>query len=201
MFISNIIDELSITHSGCYPTRLIKFTVPCCIFLDFINWLSVFSGAPGKACWGNTYKCEVCPKQFNHKTDPRRHMCLHIGEKPFSCNVCGKGFIREDRMVKHADTPKKKAAHVVGGIMWHQASVTDTVFWPLQSIVCSKRAGTHTLINISAKPTPIQRYQWSLYSYHINYIVRNWMGRCAARCVQTDTLWLIYGWCVLRYYV
>jgi len=63
------------------------------------------------------YKCEVCPKQFNHKTDLRRHMCLHTGEKPFTCDVCGKGFIREDRMVKHADTHKKKAAHVAGGIM------------------------------------------------------------------------------------
>jgi len=63
------------------------------------------------------YKCEVCPKQFNHKTDLRRHMCLHTGEKPFTCDTCGKGFIREDRMVKHADTHKKKAAHVTGGIM------------------------------------------------------------------------------------
>jgi len=62
------------------------------------------------------YKCEVCPKQFNHKTDLRRHMCLHTGEKPFTCDVCGKGFIREDRMVKHADTHKKKA-QVGGGLM------------------------------------------------------------------------------------
>ena len=76
------------------------------------------------------YKCEVCPKQFNHKTDLRRHMCLHTGEKPFTCDVCGKGFIREDRMVKHADTHKKKAAHVAGGLMWQQADL----FWPSHNI-------------------------------------------------------------------
>ena len=77
------------------------------------------------------YKCEVCPKQFNHKTDLRRHMCLHTGEKPFTCDTCGKGFIREDRMVKHADTHKKKAAHVAGGIMWQQADM----FWPAPNLV------------------------------------------------------------------
>jgi hypothetical protein len=65
------------------------------------------------------YKCEVCPKQFNHKTDLRRHMCLHTGEKPFSCEVCGKGFIREDRMVKHADTHKKKPPPII--MNWKKA--------------------------------------------------------------------------------
>ena len=59
------------------------------------------------------YKCDVCPKQFNHKTDLRRHMCLHTGEKPFTCETCGKGFIREDRMIKHADTHKKKAPMMI----------------------------------------------------------------------------------------
>ena len=62
----------------------------------------------------------MCPKQFNHKTDLRRHMCLHTGEKPFTCDVCDKGFIREDRMLKHSDTHKKKAAGLVG------ASTTPT---------------------------------------------------------------------------
>ena len=72
------------------------------------------------------YKCEVCPKQFNHKTDLRRHMCLHTGEKPFACDVCGKGFIREDRMVKHSDTHKKKQPILM---TWQPMSHNDNAGW------------------------------------------------------------------------
>ena len=98
------------------------------LFIDVVAYLlnsypkpnltkSLFQEHMAKHSGDKPYKCEVCPKQFNHKTDLRRHMCLHTGEKPFTCDVCGKGFIREDRMVKHADTHKKKAAHVAGGLM------------------------------------------------------------------------------------
>ena len=73
----------------------------------------IFQEHLAKHAGDKPYKCEVCPKQFNHKTDLRRHMCLHTGEKPFSCEVCGKGFIREDRMVKHADTHKKKPPPII----------------------------------------------------------------------------------------
>ena len=79
----------------------ILITLPTCSHFSFQEHLAKHAG-------DKPYKCEVCPKQFNHKTDLRRHMCLHTGEKPFSCDVCGKGFIREDRMIKHSDTHKKK---------------------------------------------------------------------------------------------
>ena len=77
-------------------------------FFYYFKFYFSFQEHMAKHSGDKPYKCEVCPKQFNHKTDLRRHMCLHTGEKPFACEVCGKGFIREDRMVKHADTHKKK---------------------------------------------------------------------------------------------
>ena len=77
-------------------------------FQGDLFWFSTLQEHLAKHAGDKPYKCEVCPKQFNHKTDLRRHMCLHTGEKPFACEVCGKGFIREDRMVKHSDTHKKK---------------------------------------------------------------------------------------------
>ena len=75
---------------------------------NLIFFYFLFQEHLAKHAGDKPYKCDVCPKQFNHKTDLRRHMCLHTGEKPFSCDVCGKGFIREDRMIKHSDTHKKK---------------------------------------------------------------------------------------------
>ena len=83
------------------------------IFHPINSSIFIFQEHLAKHAGDKPYKCEVCPKQFNHKTDLRRHMCLHTGEKPFSCEVCGKGFIREDRMVKHADTHKKKPPPII----------------------------------------------------------------------------------------
>ena len=97
-------------------------------FKPYTKFLLLFQEHLAKHAGDKPYKCEVCPKQFNHKTDLRRHMCLHTGEKPFTCDVCGKGFIREDRMVKHADTHKKKA-QVGGGLMWQQADTGGHVYW------------------------------------------------------------------------
>jgi len=89
-------------------------------------------------------ECTICKRTYKHPNSLKRHMLCHrrftcdiCGQsgalsryrthmltnhteghlRPYNCDVCGKGFIREDRMVKHADTHKKKAAHVAGGLM------------------------------------------------------------------------------------
>lgn len=34
-------------------------------------------------------KCDICEKVFYHSGNLRKHMLLHTGERPYSCNECG----------------------------------------------------------------------------------------------------------------
>ncbi|KAH3897458.1 hypothetical protein DPMN_021646 [Dreissena polymorpha] len=45
--------------------------------------------------------CAHCGKLFVSKAKLRRHMLIHTGEKPFTCNVCQRGFNQKGNMKIH----------------------------------------------------------------------------------------------------
>ncbi|XP_061614969.1 zinc finger protein OZF-like isoform X1 [Phyllopteryx taeniolatus] len=47
------------------------------------------------------FSCSVCAKDFIKKSQIDRHMRIHTGEKPFSCSVCNKPFIEKSHMDRH----------------------------------------------------------------------------------------------------
>ena len=53
---------------------------------------------------GARYKCDNCPKTFTTLQDRDRHTSVHTGNYRFSCQVCGKGFNRNDHLNKHYKT-------------------------------------------------------------------------------------------------
>jgi hypothetical protein len=62
---------------------------------------TVFSGDPdGKP----QYKCTLCRRTFLCKGYMQRHLRCHTGERPFSCDVCGKAFSQSSHLNRHTRT-------------------------------------------------------------------------------------------------
>ncbi|EFO12787.2 hypothetical protein LOAG_15746 [Loa loa] len=44
------------------------------------------------------FKCKICGKSFPHLWNMKRHMEIHIGDRPFKCKICGKDSSRMFRI-------------------------------------------------------------------------------------------------------
>jgi uncharacterized Zn-finger protein len=49
----------------------------------------------------NRSPCMFCSKTFAQKANRDRHVCLHTGEKPYSCPECDEKFSRGDKLKLH----------------------------------------------------------------------------------------------------
>lgn len=45
--------------------------------------------------------CSVCNRTFKRIYDLKRHLRIHLENKPFQCKDCGRGFTRTDTLAKH----------------------------------------------------------------------------------------------------
>ena len=50
------------------------------------------------------FKCDVCMKGFNHKSNLTKHYRTHTMEKPFACQVCDRKFALKHQLVRHQAT-------------------------------------------------------------------------------------------------
>ena len=39
------------------------------------------------------FECNICDKKFKTLHELKKHKLWHSGEKPFDCDICGKKFV------------------------------------------------------------------------------------------------------------
>ena len=74
------------------------FTCTCCTEYTTDTFLELESHCFSKH---SRSPCMYCPKTFAQKANRDRHVCLHTGEKPYSCPECSEKFSRGDKLKIH----------------------------------------------------------------------------------------------------
>jgi KRAB domain-containing zinc finger protein len=50
------------------------------------------------------YKCDVCGKGFSLNSSLQTHIRTHTGDKLYKCDICGKGFCSNGNLQTHIRT-------------------------------------------------------------------------------------------------
>lgn len=112
------------------------------------------------------YKCEICLKEFGHKSNLFIHMRTHNGERPYKCSQCDKCFTHSGNLAIHMRThsgERPYACQICGKMFSHSGNLsthlrTHSGVKPYKCSVCGKEfrhsgnLSIHERIHSGVKP-------------------------------------------------
>lgn len=123
--------------------------------------------SPGKK---HICRCEICFKEFGHKSNLFIHMRTHNGERPYKCKQCDKCFTHSGNLAIHMRThsgERPYACQVCGKMFSHSGNLsthlrTHSGVKPYKCSVCAKEfrhsgnLSIHERIHSGIKPFKCQ---------------------------------------------
>ncbi|KAL1470762.1 hypothetical protein MTO96_024025 [Rhipicephalus appendiculatus] len=89
------------------------------------------SPTPSQKQW---YRCELCSYETSEEWQFNCHQAaVHVGEKPFTCNLCPMTFDRKDDMLKHVEDHR---------VQHYQCKLCQKRFNKLQGLKLHERSHT-----------------------------------------------------------
>lgn len=85
------------------------------------------------------YQCEVCQKEFGYSNDLRKHLRIHLDERPFSCTQCDKTFRQAGCLKNHIACQ-------------HGTDISYTCDYCLKTFPIKERLRLHLRIHSGFKP-------------------------------------------------
>lgn len=72
--------------------------------------------------------CEICGKTFALPSSLHKHRFVHGGEKKHKCNVCGKGFVQMSNLTIHLRTHTGLYINCSNTFMYYLYKIQSTHF-------------------------------------------------------------------------